>query len=47
MYYNEYDEDFWKALDNLIDNSEIVIDRPKVLCIQSILILFIKLIMAI
>lgn len=23
MYYNEYDEDFWKALDNLIDNSEI------------------------
>ena len=29
MYYNEYDEDFWKALDNLIDNSEIVIDRPK------------------
>lgn len=26
---NEYDEDFWKALDNLIDNSEIVIDRPK------------------
>ncbi len=26
---NEYDEDFWKALDKLIDNSEIVIDRPK------------------
>ena len=26
---NEYDEDFWKALDNLIDNSEIVIDRLK------------------
>lgn len=26
---NEYDEDFGKALDNLIDNSEIVIDRPK------------------
>lgn len=26
---NKYDEDFWKALDKLIDNSEIVIDRPK------------------
>ena len=26
---NKYDENFWKALDKLIDNSEIVIDRPK------------------
>lgn len=24
-----YDNDFWKALDLLADNSEIVIDRPK------------------
>lgn len=26
---NMYDNDFWKALDLLADNSEIVIDRPK------------------
>ena len=24
-----YNEDFWKALDELVSNSEIVIDRPK------------------
>ena len=24
-----YNEDFWKALDELVKNSEIVIDRPK------------------
>lgn len=24
-----YDNDFWEALDLLVDNSEIVIDRPK------------------
>ena len=26
---NMYNEDFWKALDKLIDTSEIIIDRPK------------------
>lgn len=26
---NEYNEEFWTALDKLIDNSEIIIDRPK------------------
>ena len=26
---NRYDEDFWKALDELVSNSEIMIDRPK------------------
>ena len=26
---NNYDSDFWKALDQLVKNSEIVIDRPK------------------
>lgn len=26
---NRYDEDFWKALDELVNNSEIIIDRPK------------------
>lgn len=26
---NEFDEDFWSALDSLTSNSEIVIDRPK------------------
>lgn len=26
---NQYDDDFWKALDELVNNSEIVIDRPK------------------
>ncbi len=26
---NRYDEVFWKALDELVDNSEIIIDRPK------------------
>lgn len=24
-----FDNDFWRALDSLVDNSEIVIDRPK------------------
>ena len=26
---NRYDEDFWNALDELVNNFEIVIDRPK------------------
>ena len=26
---NEYDEDFWNALDALVNTSVIVIDRPK------------------
>lgn len=26
---NTFNNDFWKALDSLVDNSEIVIDRPK------------------
>lgn len=26
---NGYNEDFWKALDELVSNSEIVIDRPR------------------
>ena len=26
---NRYDEDFWNAVDELVNNSEIVIDRPK------------------
>lgn len=26
---NEYNMEFWNSLDELIDNSEIVIDRPK------------------
>ena len=26
---NRYDSDFWNALDQLVQNSEIVIDRPK------------------
>jgi len=26
---NRYDEEFWKALDELVSNSEIVIDRPR------------------
>lgn len=26
---NRYDDDFWKALDELVNNSEIIIDRPK------------------
>ena len=26
---NEYNEDFWNALDELVNTSEIVIDRPK------------------
>lgn len=26
---DKYNEDFWKALDKLIDTSEIIIDRPK------------------
>ena len=24
-----YNEDFWKALDELVNNSELIIDRPK------------------
>ena len=26
---NDYNEDFWNALDELVNTSEIVIDRPK------------------
>lgn len=26
---NRYDEEFWNAVDELVNNSEIVIDRPK------------------
>jgi inorganic pyrophosphatase len=26
---DDYNEDFWKALDELVSNSEIVIDRPR------------------
>ncbi|MBQ6845333.1 MAG: inorganic pyrophosphatase [Agathobacter sp.] len=26
---NRYDEEFWNALDELVNNSEIIIDRPK------------------
>lgn len=26
---NRYDEYFWRALDELVNNSEIIIDRPK------------------
>ena len=26
---NRYDEDFWNTLDKLVNNSEIIIDRPK------------------
>ena len=26
---DKYDEDFWKALDELVNNSDIIIDRPK------------------
>ena len=26
---NNYNEDFWKALDELVNSSEIIIDRPK------------------
>lgn len=26
---NSYDRDFWNALEQLVGNSEIVIDRPK------------------
>lgn len=26
---NQYNEDFWNALDQLVNTSEIVIDRPK------------------
>lgn len=26
---NRYDEDFWNVLDKLVNNSEIIIDRPK------------------
>ncbi len=26
---NRYDEDFWNALGKLVNNSEIIIDRPK------------------
>lgn len=26
---NQYDENFWEALDELVNNSEIIIDRPK------------------
>ena len=26
---NNYDEGFWNAIDELVNNSEIIIDRPK------------------
>ena len=26
---NQYNDEFWKALDELVSNSQIVIDRPK------------------
>ena len=26
---DKYNEDFWKALDELVNNSDIIIDRPK------------------
>lgn len=26
---NDFDDDFWKTLDSLVNDSEIVIDRPK------------------
>lgn len=26
---NTYDEDFWNALDELVNNSDLIIDRPK------------------
>lgn len=29
FYVNEFDNEFWSALDELVMNSEIVIDRPK------------------
>jgi len=29
MNMNRYDNDFWRALDRLVETSEIVIDRPK------------------
>ena len=29
MNVDGYNEDFWKALDELVSNSEIVIDRPR------------------
>ena len=28
-YMNTFNNDFWRALDSLVDNSEIVLDRPK------------------
>lgn len=39
--------EFWNALDELVKNSKIVIDRPKGTAIPNSLILFIKWIMAI
>ena len=42
---NTFNNDFWRALDSLVDNSEIVIDRPKELHIRNIPILYIRLIM--
>lgn len=29
LYVNVYDNEFWSNLDSLVNNSEIVIDRPK------------------
>lgn len=29
IFMNSYDSDFWVALDELVNNSEIIIDRPK------------------
>lgn len=41
---NRYDEDFWNALDKLVNNSEIIIDDQKERHILNIPILFIGLI---
>lgn len=40
-------DEFWNALDEVVENSEIVIDRPKELLILNFPILFIRLIMVI
>ncbi|MDE5880818.1 MAG: hypothetical protein K2H60_03730 [Muribaculaceae bacterium] len=29
MHLNEFNSEFWKMLDTLVNNSEIIIDRPK------------------
>ena len=42
-----YNEDFWKALDELVSNSEIVIDSPEALLIPDFQTSSIRLTMAI